>query len=189
MNIIRNRIVDEVKKYSKNVEMTFGYITKANRERLKIEKTHYNDAFTISGGEKQTRFKPFEIKQKRRNNRVLEKFYDAKYIDIRSGQKVLANVLNNGRICRNTNKNNKSLRKYRGKKVSCGHRNIRTIRFPYQSGDLIKIDEKIFTVHSSRLRYGKKRGNYITVETKENSKVYFEYNVKPYKFQKGFILI
>jgi hypothetical protein len=39
---------------------------------LKLEKTHFNDAFVISGGKKQKRCKPLFIKQMRRNNRCLQ---------------------------------------------------------------------------------------------------------------------
>jgi len=51
---------------------TFGYITKFNRQKLGLEKTHYNDAFVISGGSNQKRCKPKISKPPRRNNRKLQ---------------------------------------------------------------------------------------------------------------------
>lgn len=36
-----------MKYFDVNVETTFGYITKRNRQRLGLEKTHYNDAIAI----------------------------------------------------------------------------------------------------------------------------------------------
>ena len=119
---------------------TYGYITKSGRIALKLDKTHYNDAFVIAGGSTEKRATPIKMCQKRRNNRKLERFYDAKYIDLRtvgasdkpktaSGQE-----LSSGRRTRNTacvplrgkNKSGPNLRIYRGKKV-------RTIRKEYPS--------------------------------------------------------
>lgn len=48
------------------------YITKCNRINLGLEKTHYNDAFVISGGNNQNRYKPYNVTQTRRNNRCLQ---------------------------------------------------------------------------------------------------------------------
>ena len=42
-------------------------------------------------------FHQFIVKQVRRNNRSLAKFYDAKYIDSRTGEKVSGQDLFNGR--------------------------------------------------------------------------------------------
>lgn len=46
MSIIRNMLL---KKYPDAIE-TFGYVTKANRENLGIEKDHYLDACVIASG-------------------------------------------------------------------------------------------------------------------------------------------
>jgi hypothetical protein len=71
MSIIRKRIISELsKKY--NIEETFGYITKSKRIENKIEKSHINDAFIISGGIKQIRNGNYIIEQKRKNNRGLQ---------------------------------------------------------------------------------------------------------------------
>lgn len=48
MNILRRRLVDKLKLIFDNVFETFGYLTKYNREKLGIGKSHTNDAFVIS---------------------------------------------------------------------------------------------------------------------------------------------
>lgn len=47
MNIMRSRLVEELRLEFGNVFETFGYLTKHNREKLGIEKSHSNDAFVI----------------------------------------------------------------------------------------------------------------------------------------------
>jgi hypothetical protein len=54
------------------LRITYGNITFVNRSALGLEKTHYNDAFVISNGSTQLRCKPVEMKQRHRNNRVLQ---------------------------------------------------------------------------------------------------------------------
>ena len=98
-------------------EYTYGYITKSRRIELKLEKSHVNDAFVIAGGTNQSRTIPITIQQVRRNNRSLQKFYDAKYIDLGTGEKASGQELNCGRRTRNKNLNTENLRKYRGEKV------------------------------------------------------------------------
>jgi len=53
-------------------EHTFGYITKTNRIKQGLEKSHVNDAFIIAGGAKQERCLPHDVKQVRRNNRSIQ---------------------------------------------------------------------------------------------------------------------
>ena len=52
---------------------TFGYITKATRYTLGLEKSHENDAFVITGGTHQARDTTQSIRFKRKNNRSLQK--------------------------------------------------------------------------------------------------------------------
>lgn len=68
MSIIQNKFVEDIP----NVNITFGYKTFVNRIQLGLEKTHYNDAFVISGGANQDRISPIVIQQKRRNNRAIQ---------------------------------------------------------------------------------------------------------------------
>ena len=67
MNVVRKILAKQV-----NAEETYGYITKYNRIRLGLDKTHFNDAFIIANGSKQIRCKPYDITQSRRNNRCLQ---------------------------------------------------------------------------------------------------------------------
>lgn len=74
MNSVRWRLVNELEKFYSDakVKHTYGCITKSNRIALKLEKTHYNDAFVITGGSDEVRSEPYYIKQKRKNNRCLQ---------------------------------------------------------------------------------------------------------------------
>jgi hypothetical protein len=147
MSTVRKRVITILKSREENVTVCYGYNTKAKRIELGLEKTHYNDAFCIAGGETQKRCnKVYLIEQRRRNNRSLESFYDAKYIDIRDGKKVSGKDLSSGRNKRSTAIKYENLRKFRGKKVSKGRRSIRTCRYPNQPGDLVKFEDKIYTV-------------------------------------------
>ena len=66
MNVVRKKLVDIL-----DCDYTYGYITKYNRIKLGLEKSHANDAFAISGTT-QKRCKQQNIKQVRRNNRSLQ---------------------------------------------------------------------------------------------------------------------
>ncbi len=75
MNIVRSRLVDTIKKEFPQYQCneTYGYITKCNRIKMGIEKSHANDAFVIAGGRNQIRSsKPYQVIQTRRNNRSLQ---------------------------------------------------------------------------------------------------------------------
>ena len=118
MNIIKKKLVSIL-----DCETTYGYITKHNRIKLNIEKSHINDAFVIAGGTNQERATYTYIsKQVRRQNRSLYK----------------ANLLKGGRLKRNTVKEVKGFRrfdkvKYNNKECfihglrSTGYFDIRTI--------------------------------------------------------------
>ena len=118
-------------------DYTYGYITKGRRITLKLPKTHIHDAFVIAGGTTQSRAEPIFMEQIRRNNRSLQKFYDAKYIDIRTGEKVSGQTLSSGRRIRNKNLKDENLRKYRGQKVSKGRVSIRRQRYQFQPKDIV----------------------------------------------------
>jgi 5-methylcytosine-specific restriction endonuclease McrA len=64
MNIVRKRLAKKL-----NAKETFGYITKHDRIKQGLEKSHINDAFIIAKGNKQLRLVQYDIKQIRRNNR------------------------------------------------------------------------------------------------------------------------
>jgi len=67
LNNIRWRIVEQLA-----ADHTYGYVTKYQRNRLGLEKSHINDAFVITGGTNQERCRPYEVMQVRRNNRSLQ---------------------------------------------------------------------------------------------------------------------
>jgi len=67
LNNIRWRIVEQL-----DAEYTYGYVTKYQRNKLGLEKSHVNDAFVIAGGTNQERCRPYEVIQVRRNNRSLQ---------------------------------------------------------------------------------------------------------------------
>jgi len=69
MSTVRNLFLTDLP----NIRVTFGYITNTIRNALGLEKTHYNDAFIIAGGVEQSRIDPISIKQKHKNNRILQK--------------------------------------------------------------------------------------------------------------------
>jgi hypothetical protein len=66
MNIMHKRFQDC------DYEITYGYITYLNRNKLKLEKSHATDAFVISGGTNQALPKQHKVTQKRKNNRSLQ---------------------------------------------------------------------------------------------------------------------
>ncbi len=79
MNIVRSKLVDIIKESFPDlyVDSTYGYVTKYNRIKLGLEKTHANDAFVIAHSRNdmnfdQIRSKPYQVKQIRRNNRSLQ---------------------------------------------------------------------------------------------------------------------
>lgn len=177
MSMIRWRLVN-----SFGCNYTYGYITKSNRTKLGLDKSHSNDAFVIAGGNAQVRTLNTNFTQIRRNNRSLEKFYDAKYIDSRTGEKVSGQQLFSGRRCRNKNLNTENFRHYRKEKVSKGRRSIRTKRYFYQPNDLVKLNNVIYTVKGTQ-----NKGVYVAL--KGQKKVVKTELLTPYKFMSGLVAV
>jgi len=67
MNTIRWKLVNTF-----NCNWTYGSITKHNRVKLGLEKSHVNDAFVIANGAGQERSKSHRGTQTRRNNRSMQ---------------------------------------------------------------------------------------------------------------------
>lgn len=140
MNSIRWNMLAQIKSMSNdiNVSITYGAQTKMARKKLKLPKTHSNDAYSMGGYHPKHRT-DFELFQKRRrNNRILEKFYDSTYIDRRDGKKKTGSKLSCERTNRKesrTSVNNNRI--YRGQKISKGRRCIRKRRYPFQVGDQV----------------------------------------------------
>ncbi len=68
MTTVRWKMVEQL-----DCQHTYGDVTKYNRRRLGLSKSHVNDAFIIAGGLSQEFSRPFEVKLIRRNNRSLQK--------------------------------------------------------------------------------------------------------------------
>lgn len=141
MNSVKFQIYEEFKKLHSKVSITFGSITKKVRNDRNIEKSHANDAYCIGQYYPKHRCKSVTYQKKRRNNRILEKFYDAKYIDIRDGKKKSGKDLG----CERTNRKEarisaKNLRIYHGKKVTKGRRSIRKKRYEMQPQDIVMLE-------------------------------------------------
>lgn len=74
MNIMRKKLITELKKDFNNVFETFGYLTKYAREKLCIEKSHSNDAFIISHNPDAKRLDvEYCYRKVRRHNRSIHK--------------------------------------------------------------------------------------------------------------------
>lgn len=127
--------------------ITYGAETKLKRQDLKLKKSHSNDAYVMGNFHPGHRTDFLHFKKRRRNNRILERFYDAKYIDIRDGKKKSGSQLS----CNRTNRreprlSEKNERIYHGQKISCGRRSIRRQRYLLQPGDTVLLEDKIHTV-------------------------------------------
>ena len=139
MTTIRWKLYNEVKALFPDIDIdiTYGAETKERRRALDIDKSHVNDAFVMGQFHPKHRSKPICYKKKRRNNRCLEKFYDAKYIGSRDGKKRSGQELFNGRTSRNHKKDSENLHQYRLQKVTPGRRTIRRQHYPIQPHDII----------------------------------------------------
>ena len=177
MTMVRWRLVNLL-----NCNHSYGYVTKSKRIELGLDKSHANDAFVIAGGENQVRSEKTNFKQVRRNNRSLEKFYDAKYIDIRTGKKVSGQDLFSGRRCRNKSLNTENLHKFRGKKLSKGRRSIRQKRYFFQPNDLVKLGNTVYAVRGTH----NKGSRVILKETGKSIKVEL---LTPHRFMSGLVAV
>ena len=170
MNQMRWKILDQAKAIAPDVfiRTTYGTNTKAMRTFLGLEKSHVNDAYSMGDFYPEKRAELRVIQKVRRNNRILEKFYDAKYIDSRDGAKRKGAELASGRTCRNKNLNGENMRIYRQRKVSKGRRAIRRSRYPIQPNDRVKYNGSIYKVKGCQ-HYGEyvvlDNGNSVSVKS------------------------
>ena len=148
MNIVRWYVVNRLKElYGDIVHFTYGAATSRKRKDLGISKSHANDAFCIGQFNPEGRATTMYYSKRRRNSRILEKFYDAKIVDNRTGAVVKGVSLG----CERTNRresrtSEKSLRGYRGVTSSKGRRSIRKCHYSIQPGDKVLFDGHIYTV-------------------------------------------
>lgn len=151
MNTVRWQIVEDLyAAFGKPfVSFTYGAMTKEKRIALQLEKSHNNDAYAMGEFHPTSRCTFEHYKKVKRNNRILEKFYDSRYIDTRTGEKATGKDLFNGRISRNHKKDSENLHKYRGKRVYRGHRALLRKEVKLNPGDLISFGGEILTVRKT----------------------------------------
>ena len=172
MNTVRWYIVNALKNEYPNISVgvTYGSVTKRERLSRRMVKAHANDAYCI--GKFHPKHKSYEViyRKVRRNNRTLKRFYDAKVIDTRTGEKVSGSALGCGRTNRSESRRGENnLRMYRGTTVTKGYRSIRKRRHPYQAGDIVLYKGKKHVVKTCRTKYTK-QGTYETVEFTDMSR-------------------
>ena len=166
MNTVRWYIYSQLKKKLGRtpLHMTYGAATKLARKDLGIEKSHVNDAYAMGAFHPAARARAEYFQKLRRNNRSLEKFYDAKYIDIRDGERKSGAELGCQRTNRREPRNSdKSLCMYHGKKVSKGRRPVRKARYSIQPGDVLLFKDKIHAAVGSQ-QYGR----YVVLDNKKS---------------------
>ena len=136
-----------------DIHIQYGAKTSVTRKSLHLPKTHANDAYCIGSLHPKHRTAELVYQKKRRNNRILAKFYDAKYIDIRDGEKKSGSALSCGRTNhRESRRSDKNQRIYRGKKCSSGRTSVRKNRYTYQPGDTIVFHSQTFVANGSHCK-------------------------------------
>ena len=174
MTVVRWQMYDELKAMFPDTEihLTYGSRTKEARRLLSVRKSHINDAYCMGDFHPKHRSEHWLYIKKRRNNRVLAKFYDAKYIDSRDGKKKSGQELFSGRAKRSRELNTENLHRYRQLKVSKGRVSVRRQHYSIQPGDTViyegrkyiakgiqnlgtylKIDEKVVPVRKIRIHH------------------------------------
>ena len=136
-----------------DIHIQYGAKTSVTRKSLHLAKTHANDAYCVGSLHPRHRTTELVYQKKRRNNRILAKFYDAKYIDIRDGKKKSGALLSCGRTNRReSRRSDKNQRIYRGNKCSSGRTSVRKNRYAYQPGDTIVFHSQRFVVNGSHCK-------------------------------------
>lgn len=145
MNSVKWKIYELLKEQypTINVHLTNGVLTKRTRLDRNIQKSHSNDAYCMGCFYPSHRSNTLYYKKKKRNNRILSKFYDAKIIDIRNGEIKTGKELSCNRTKRNIPRNNEeNLRIFRGQKVKKGRFSIRRKRYQLQPYDVVLYNNK-----------------------------------------------
>lgn len=180
MSTVRRMLITQLRdEYTIPVVETFGYLTKSKRIDLQLDKTHYNDAYCVGDKQPKHRCEPVFWQEKRKNNRCLAKFYDAKYVDARTGQKATGKELFNGRTTRNKNLNGENLHPYRQQKISKGRVSIRRQRYPYQPHDTVLWRNRTFEVVGTQ-----NCGTYVSIKNNDFKKVVSTKRLQPFKYAK-----
>lgn len=148
MNTVRWHIYSRTKEMFPGipVNITYGAVTKRTRNDLGIEKSHANDAYCMGAFRPRHKARLKCYQKMRRNNRCMEKFYDAIWEDARDGSEKKGSEIGCNRIKRKVPRNNENnLRKFHKRKIKKGYRSIRRTRYPLQSGDVVIYNGKRYT--------------------------------------------
>lgn len=169
MNSVRKVIANEIKeKTGLPVSKTWGGATKTARKALCIEKSHAGDAFAMGGFHPKHRHKEVVFAKRRRNNRVLSRFYDARYTDTRDGKIKSGQELSCGRTDRSEPRHSdKDLRRFRGHKVRKGSVSTRRMRYAIRPGSVVRYDRKnipVRGVHCGGTRVVLRNGKSVSVK-------------------------
>ncbi len=149
MNTVKWHLYNLLKEGFKDVKfnITYGALTKVKRHELGISKSHANDAFAMGLLHPKKRCRTRYFKKCRRNNRILSKFYDAKFIDLRDKSVKSGKELSCNRTSRSISRQNPdNLRKFRLRKVSKGKYVIRKQHYQIRPGDVVIINNKKYIV-------------------------------------------
>lgn len=149
MTTVRYSMIKKLKATTPDVDIkvTYGAATKLARKELNVKKTHSNDAYCMGEFHPKHRSDFKHYKKCRRNNRVLSKFYDAKYRDLRDGSVKTGVQLSCGRTSRNISRHTElNERIYRGHKISKGKFVVRRQHYQYRPGDIVWVEGKRYTV-------------------------------------------
>ena len=166
MNTVKWHLYNLLKTNYKDVKfnITFGALTKVKRHELGISKSHANDAFAMGLLHPKKRCRTRYFKKCRRNNRILSKFYDAKFIDSRDKSIKFGKELSCNRTNRKVPRNNAdNLRKFRLRKVNKGKYVIRKQHYSIRPGDVTIINNKKYKVKGTH-NEGKR---IVTTDNKE----------------------
>ncbi len=174
LNSVMTRFVSFLEDKEIEVNLTFGFETKAKRYLFDIEKTHNNDAYLVALGEKtpsKERASVFEYTQFPRNNRVyIYATKQRRYSEIVNGKTKV--------VCYNKNKamaqSSDSLAEYRkekGKravsklKVTKGMRTfVDQSNYQFFKGDLVFYNKKLHVVKGNT-----NSGAYVRLEGQKNT--------------------
>ncbi len=149
MTTVRFDMFKRLKETASDVSfhMIYGAKTKLSRRTLHIEKSHANDAYVMGQLHPKHKARIKTYQKLRRNNRILSKFYDAKYIDTRDSSIKTGCQLSCNRTKRNIPRvNSESLTIYRGQKMSKGRFSIRKQHYKYRPHDIVWVEGKRYTV-------------------------------------------
>lgn len=143
MTMVRYSMLKRLKATTPDVDIktTYGAATKLSRTELNIKKTHSNDAYCMGEFHPKHRSDFKHYKKCRRNNRVLSRFYDAKYRDLRDGSVKTGSQLSCGRTNRKISRHTElDERIYRAHKISKGRVSTRKQHYSLRPGDKVLLE-------------------------------------------------